>query len=136
MINQVDIQSIKLGEAKEKKYLKSSHIHDTSQVIYEVWCERENIPFINVHEHKKGYVTLKVTLPHNKELNHQTREDIANIAEKFDIFADTHDFEHWMQVRVRPKEIRSLQSIPIDKAIPYVEKIVEILSQKGMFDVK
>lgn len=133
MINQVDT---KLNEASKKKYLRSQFMHDPSQIIYEVICERDNIPFIDVHEYKKGYIALRIDFPQNRELDYQTREDIANLAEKFDIFADTHDFGHSMQIRVRTKDIRSLQSIPVDKAIPYVEKIVDILSQKGMFNVQ
>jgi hypothetical protein len=136
MQNQVDTLEIKLGEAKKKKYLKSRFIHDPSQILYELQCERDNIPFVHVHEHKEGHATLTVMLPHNKELSYQTREDIANMAGCIDIYPTTNDYSLGMKMRVRAKDIRSFVSIPTENAILFAEKIVDVLTRKGMFLVK
>jgi hypothetical protein len=133
--NQVDVLGIKLGEAIQKKYLKSHRMYDETQVLYELQCERDNVPFIHIHEHKEGHATLSVTFPHDMELDYQAREDIANLAECIDIYPETRDYRPGMTMRVRAKDIRSFISIPTEKAILFAEKLVDVLSQKGMFDV-
>jgi len=135
MVNQISTLGVKLGEARQRKYLKSHRMYDESQILYELQCERDNVPFIHVHEHKEGYATLLVTFPHGMELDYQTREDIANLAECIDIYPETNNYRPGMKMRVRAKDIRSFVSIPTEKAILFTEKLVDVLSQKGMFDV-
>jgi hypothetical protein len=135
MGNQISRLGTKLGKAKEKKYLKSHRMYDETQILYELQCERDNVPFIHIHEHKEGYATLSVTFPHDMELDHQTKEHIANLAECIDIYPETSNYRPGMQLRVRSKDIRSFISIPTEKAVIFAEKLVDVLSQKGMFDV-
>jgi hypothetical protein len=125
----------RLEEAKRLRYARTHTVRDALAWRWQTYCAARELPYLHLHEARKGRATLEVTLPTRFPLTDGMQEQIRRAAQEADVCTvqeyGSHPGTRWSSLTEHGLMVP--HSLPIDDALFFMERVVHILEQAGYF---